>query len=162
MKATVSARRLTALATVLFFAGPGLVCVAETGGDSADNDALCRRVFDAIDEPDIRFGLQSDELRSSSRAALDRIINFARNCPGYTIVIIGHSDALGDPAFNIEISRRRAQAVASYLQRGGVDPSRLHVEGRGSSEPVADNETRSGRAKNRRIEFELAALRADE
>ncbi len=129
---------------------------AETGGDdTANTRELCRRLFDAIDEPAITFGLQGHELRPSGHAALDRIINFARNCPHGTIVIIGHSDSIGDEAFNIHISLRRAQAVADYLQLGGVRADRIATEGRGSARPIADNDTRSGRAKNRRIELQL-------
>lgn len=156
MRAALPAWRRAGARAALILACLGSLGAVEAGSDAVDGDALCRRVFDAIDDPHITFGLQSDELRSSSFAALDRIVNFTRNCPRYDVVIIGHSDALGDEAFNIDISRRRAQAVADYLKRGGVSATRLRVEGRGSSEPVADNATRSGRAQNRRIEFELA------
>lgn len=132
-----------------------LTVAADPAATAADADELCRRIFDAIDEPAITFGLQGDELRPAAHAALDRIINFARNCPHGTIVIIGHSDSIGDENFNIHISRRRAQSVADYLQRGGVRADRIRIEGRGSSQPLADNDTRSGRAKNRRIELKL-------
>ena len=124
--------------------------------------SLCQRVFEAIDRPNIVFGLQGHELRTSSFAALDRIINFSRNCPDAVFLIVGHSDSIGDEAFNLLISRRRAASVADYLQRGGVDESRIRIEGRGSAEPVADNSTRSGRARNRRVELELLPRPAGE
>ncbi|MDX1518144.1 MAG: OmpA family protein [Woeseiaceae bacterium] len=127
---------------------------AAAAGDTID-DELCQRIFAAIDEPAITFGLQGHELRPSAHAALDRIINFARNCPDGTIVIVGHSDSIGDERFNIHISRQRAQSVADYLLRGGVPANRIAVESRGSSEPIANNDTRTGRAKNRRIELKL-------
>lgn len=133
----------------------GAAAYAEADMSNVDDDALCRRIFDAIDEPDITFGLQGHELRPAAHAALDRIINFARNCPRATIVVIGHTDSIGDESFNMHISRRRAQSVADYLLQGGVRADRIRVEGRGSSRPIADNGTRSGRAKNRRIELQL-------
>lgn len=129
---------------------------AENVNPAPLDDELCLRIFDAIDEPAITFGLQGHDLRPSAHAALDRVINFARNCPHGTIVVVGHSDSMGDEVFNIHISRRRAQSVARYLLQGGVPADRIRVEGHGSSQPIADNDSRSGRAKNRRIELQLA------
>ena len=62
---------------------------------------------------------------------------------------------MGDPAFNLELSRQRAQSVADYLVDGGVALDRLIVEGAGATQPVADNTTSYGRRQNRRIEFWL-------
>lgn len=155
MTRLVPARCRWSLLFVVLAIAASTAASAETGGDTANTRELCRRLFDAIDEPAITFGLQGHELRPSAHAALDRIINFARNCPHGTIVIIGHSDSIGDEAFNIRISLRRAQAVADYLQQGGVRADRIATEGRGSARPIADNDTRSGRAKNRRIELQL-------
>lgn len=80
--------------------------VADPAADKPTVLSLCERVFEAIAEPNIRFGLQGHELRTSSYAALDRVINFARNCPDNVILVIGHSDAIGDEGFNLYISRR--------------------------------------------------------
>lgn len=145
-------RWLLAIAVLAFAPAPA---AGDATNDDVASDELCRRIFDAIDEPAITFGLQGHELRPSAHAALDRIINFARNCPRGTIVIIGHSDSIGDERFNTHISRQRARSVADYLLRGGVPANRIAVEGRGSAEPIADNSTRTGRAKNRRIELKL-------
>lgn len=139
----------------LLLAALGPAVAAESTVNPQEIDELCRRIFDTIDEPAIRFGLQGHELRPSAHAALDRIVNFSRNCPHATIVIIGHSDSVGDESVNLLISRMRAQSVADYLQRGGIRQERLRVEGRGSSEPIASNDSVGGRAKNRRIELRL-------
>lgn len=117
---------------------------------------LCRELFAASTRQPIRFQLSGDTIRSSSYAALDRVAEFAFDCPTATIRITGHSDAMGDPAFNLDLSRRRAQSVADYLVRRGVNAERLEVKGAGASEPVADNETSYGRRQNRRIEFEVS------
>ena len=156
-----AARRWPVIA-VLLLAVTGPAIHAEPGNDAPDTAELCNRIFDAIAEPAITFGLQGHDLRPSAYAALDRVINFARNCPAATITVIGHSDSIGDESFNLAISRLRARSVADYLQRGGIPPERLRVIGRGSSEPVADNDTRTGRARNRRVELQLAAPASDD
>ncbi|NNC77785.1 MAG: OmpA family protein [Woeseiaceae bacterium] len=127
--------------------------LAEIDADSPPINELCQRIFDAIDEPAIAFALSGSELRTASYAALDRIVNFAHNCATGTIEIIGHTDSLGDESFNVHVGRQRAIAVANYLVGRGVEPDRLKVISRGSAEPVADNDTRIGRSRNRRIEL---------
>jgi len=123
--------------------------------DGLDVDELCGRMFEAIRDADITFRQSGSELRTASFASLDRIISFADSCAETTILVVGHSDTLGDEEFNRILSLRRAEAVAEYLRNGGVPSGKLKVDGRGSSEPVADNDTVHGRARNRRIEFEL-------
>lgn len=129
--------------------------LANIDTDSPPLDELCQRVFDAIDEPDIKFSLSGSELRTASYAALDRIVNFARNCKAGSIEIIGHTDSVGDDTVNLAVGHLRAVAVADYLVSRGVRRDRLIVNSRGSAEPVADNETRYGRSRNRRIELRL-------
>lgn len=119
---------------------------------------LCRKMFASISGIQIEFRQSGSELRSSSFVALDRLISFAHDCPDNAIHIIGHSDASGGIEFNQALSQRRAQAVADYLYRGGVTLDRLLVAGKGSAEPVADNSTARGRARNRRIELALWPL----
>ena len=80
---------------------------------------------------------------------------FARDCPGVTIAITGHTDSSGDDSWNRVLSRARAQAVADYIASNGIEADRLIVAGAGAAEPIADNSTAYGRQLNRRIEFEL-------
>lgn len=123
--------------------------------DELDVHTLCRRMFDTIRNADVTFRQSGSKLRTASFAALDRMISFASSCVEVTILIVGHSDTSGDEEFNRILSLRRAEAVAEYLRAGGVPAEQLRVDGRGSSEPVADNDTVHGRARNRRIEFDL-------
>lgn len=118
-------------------------------------DELCQRTFAQLNALPIAFHESSAELRKSSFPSLDKVVDFAWDCQHTTIVISGHSDASGNEGWNRRLSRFRAQAVADYLESNGIDPERLVVEGRGSSAPVADNDTRYGRSLNRRIEFQL-------
>jgi OOP family OmpA-OmpF porin len=71
------------------------------------------------------------------------------------VSIEGHTDDVGDPEKNMQLSQRRTEAVKKYLESKGVDPSRMTATGMGSTKPVADNKTPKGRAQNRRVEFKL-------
>jgi outer membrane protein OmpA-like peptidoglycan-associated protein len=126
--------------------------VVEAAGDAA---ALCRQSFAAAIADRVGFRQSGTEIRTSSFALLDRIVDFATDCAGFSIVIRGHSDASGHEAWNRRLSLARARSVADYLGRAGVASERLIIEGRGSSEPVADNATPQGRSLNRRVEFAL-------
>ena len=118
-------------------------------------DELCRTNFANAMTGPVAFRQSSAELRTSSHALLDKVIEVANDCRSRRIVITGHTDATGNEDWNRALSLARAQAVADYLVHGGIRPQRLIVEGAGSTVPVADNATPYGRARNRRIEFEL-------
>ena len=122
---------------------------------TASLDELCRKAFSAMALGPVSFMESSAEIRSASLVTLDRITEFAHDCPSAKIAITGHSDASGDEAANRALSLARAQAVADYLVSNGIEPQRLVVLGAGASRPVADNATAYGRQLNRRIEFEL-------
>ena len=74
------------------------------------------------------------------------------------IKITGYTDSTGAPDYNRQLSLRRAQAVRDHLVSLGADPSKMEVAGAGAANPVADNKTREGRTKNRRVEVEIAGL----
>jgi outer membrane protein OmpA-like peptidoglycan-associated protein len=78
-----------------------------------------------------------------------------RNADVVSIKVIGHTDSKGSDAYNQALSERRASSVAAYLLSQGLEPGKLTSEGRGESEPVADNATEEGRAKNRRVELHI-------
>ena len=123
--------------------------------DETPLDTLCRRNFASLNTESISFRQSSTSVRFSSYPLLDRLAEFAFECQTQKIAIIGHSDATGSEPWNIQVSRARAQAVADHLIENGVAPERFVIDGRGSSLPVADNETVHGREQNRRIEIEL-------
>ena len=72
-----------------------------------------------------------------------------------SIKVIGHTDSVGSDEYNQALSERRASSVAAYLLSQGLAPNKLTSEGKGESQPVADNETDEGRAKNRRVELHI-------
>ena len=75
------------------------------------------------------------------------------------IIAVGHTDSVGSDAYNQKLSMRRSQAVKAYLVSKGIDKTRIYTEGKGEKQPVADNKTKDGRAKNRRVEIEVVGSR---
>ena len=76
------------------------------------------------------------------------------------MITVGHTDSTGPEAYNRKLSIRRAEAVKAYLISTGIDASRVYTEGKGETQPVADNKTAAGRAKNRRVTVEVVGSRS--
>ena len=75
------------------------------------------------------------------------------------IIAVGHTDSIGSDKYNNRLSQRRADSVKAYLVSKGIEPNRIYTEGKGEKQPIADNKTREGRAKNRRVEIEVVGTR---
>lgn len=100
------------------------------------------------------FDFDSAAPRPDALPQVEQIARFLRGEPGLRVVVVGHTDAEGDFAYNAELSRRRAEAVAEALVRDhGVERSRLTPFGAGMAAPVSTNRTEEGRALNRRVEI---------
>lgn len=105
---------------------------------------------------DISFDTGRADIRPALRPILDQFANGLRDQPNTEVRIIGHTDSTGSDAINDPLSLQRANSARDYLAARGVDTRRILTAGRGSREPVADNATDAGRAKNRRVEIFLA------
>jgi len=105
------------------------------------------------------FAQESDELTPASRDNLRRLGSSIEQYPNTRVMIVGHSDAEGGKERNLNLSERRAQAIASLLEQIGVNRARMTTIGRGDAEPIATNDTDAGRQWNRRVEI---AIYADE
>ncbi|MBW2361087.1 MAG: OmpA family protein [Deltaproteobacteria bacterium] len=105
----------------------------------------------------IEFAFDRAEIVSSSKPVLDAAAHQLQQCPNIRVNISGHTDSSGSESYNNGLSYRRAESTKSYFVSQGVDVSRLEAEGHGESQPVAENDTRDGRARNRRVE--LAPIR---
>lgn len=104
---------------------------------------------------DISFDTGSAALKPPMRSVLDPFADSLRNDPSALIAIVGHTDSTGSDAVNNPLSVERANSVRDYLVARGVPSTRIKTEGHGEREPVADNATEAGRAKNRRVEIFL-------
>lgn len=85
------------------------------------------------------------------------VASVLEGCPDAKVEVAGHTDSTGSASINLRVSEQRAQAVVEYLVRRGVAEERLTAVGYGEAEPVADNGTREGRARNRRVELHVTA-----
>ncbi len=82
-----------------------------------------------------------------------------KDSPGFHVQVDGHTDNVGNPESNRKLSRERAEAVVMYLvEKKGVDAERLSAKGFGDSQPIAENKTERGRAKNRRVDFTVTKM----
>ncbi len=105
---------------------------------------------------DISFDTGRSEIKPSLRPILDQFANGLSNQPNTEVRIVGHTDNVGSNATNDPLSLQRAQSARDYLAARGVNPSHISIEGRGEHEPIADNATEAGRARNRRVEIFMA------
>ncbi len=105
---------------------------------------------------DISFDVGKADIRPQMRPVLDKFAQSLVQFPATTVRIIGHTDSTGTDAINNPLSVNRAASTREYLVARGVAMSRIAIDGRGSREPIADNSTVEGRAKNRRVEIFVA------
>ncbi|OZA12897.1 MAG: hypothetical protein B7X94_03195 [Hydrogenophilales bacterium 17-62-8] len=105
---------------------------------------------------DVSFDTGRYEIKSNLRPILDRFATTLNQNPVTSVTIIGHTDSTGSDAINNPLSVNRAASTRDYLVARGVSSSRIAIDGRGSREPIADNNTVSGRAQNRRVEIFVA------
>jgi OOP family OmpA-OmpF porin len=101
----------------------------------------------------VNFVTNSAELTPESKAILDNVAESLKDWPEVKVEVEGHTDSVADPAYNMDLSQRRAESVLDYLVSRGVATSRLSAKGYGETRPVASNDTAEGRAKNRRVEL---------
>jgi outer membrane protein OmpA-like peptidoglycan-associated protein len=104
---------------------------------------------------DVLFAFNKSDLTPDARSQLDALMGKLQNADVVSIKVIGHTDSVGSDEYNQALSERRASSVAAYLLSQGLAPDKLTSEGKGESQPVADNETDEGRAKNRRVELHI-------
>jgi len=105
---------------------------------------------------DVSFDVNRADIRPNFQPVLDRFAQTLIAHPDTTVRIIGHTDSTGTDAINNPLSVNRAASTRDYLAARGVDPRRIAIDGRGAREPIADNVTEAGRARNRRVEIFIA------
>ena len=110
---------------------------------------------------DAFFDFDKSVLKPEGKAKLDDLVSKIKGVNLEVIIAVGHTDSVGSDAYNQKLSMRRSESVKAYLVSKGVDKNRVYTEGKGEKQPVADNKTKEGRAKNRRVEIEVVGTRAN-
>jgi len=108
---------------------------------------------------DALFDFDKYVIRPDAKAKLDDLVSKLAGVNLEVIVAVGHTDWIGTEAYNLALSKRRSDAIKQYLVSKGVEANRIYTEGKGESQPVADNRTAEGRQKNRRVEIEVIGTR---
>ena len=115
----------------------------------------------SIDLKGVNFDFDKSTLRPDAVAILNEAVEILKRYPDLRVEVAGHTDLCGTDVYNQSLSERRANAVKAYLVSKGIEKNRVYTEGKGKKQPVADNKTAEGRAKNRRVEIEVVGTRAN-
>jgi outer membrane protein OmpA-like peptidoglycan-associated protein len=104
---------------------------------------------------DVLFDFDKSNVKPEAASILDRLVAFMNENKDKKVSLSGHTDNVGSEAYNQKLSERRVSSVQDYVVKKGVEGSRVSGQGFGESKPIADNKTREGRAKNRRVEIKV-------
>ena len=110
---------------------------------------------------DTFFDFDKAVLKPEGKAKLDDLVGKVKGISLEVIIAVGHTDAVGGDPYNQKLSVKRSEAVKAYLVSKGIEKNRVYTEGKGEKQPVADNKTKEGRSKNRRVEIEVVGTRAN-
>ncbi len=105
---------------------------------------------------DVSFDTGRSDIKSNFRPVLERFAQTLNDNPATSVSIIGHTDSTGSDAINNPLSVDRAARTRDFLAQRGISPNRVNIDGRGEREPIASNDSDSGRARNRRVEIYVA------
>ena len=110
---------------------------------------------------DTFFDFDKSTIKPEGRNILDQVAQQAQQLSLESIIAVGHTDSVGSDEYNQGLSERRAAAVKNYLVSRGIPADSIIASGRGEAQPIADNSTREGRARNRRVEIEIVGTRTN-
>ena len=108
---------------------------------------------------DAFFDVAKWNLKPEGKAKLDDLVSKMGGINLEVIIAVGHTDSDGSDAYNQKLSVRRSESVKAYLVSKGIEKNRVYTEGKGEKQPVADNKTKEGKKKNRRVEIEVVGTR---
>jgi OOP family OmpA-OmpF porin len=109
---------------------------------------------------DAFFDFDKAVLKAEGKAKLDDLVGKVKGINLEVVIAVGHTDSVGVDTYNQKLSVKRSEAVKAYLVSKGIEKNRVYTEGKGESQPIADNKTSEGRSKNRRVEIEVVGTRA--
>jgi OOP family OmpA-OmpF porin len=108
---------------------------------------------------DAFFDFDKAVLKAEGKVKLDDLVGKVKDINLEVIIAVGHTDSVGGDDYNQKLSIKRSEAVKAYLVSKGIEKNRVYTEGKGEKQPVADNKTKEGRSKNRRVEIEVVGTR---
>jgi OOP family OmpA-OmpF porin len=108
---------------------------------------------------DVLFDFDKSVIKPEGKSKLDDLANKVKGINLEVVIAVGHADSIGSDEYNQSLSVRRAESVKAYMVSKGLEPNRVYTEGKGEKQPVANNSTADGRAKNRRTEIEVIGTR---
>jgi OOP family OmpA-OmpF porin len=138
------------------YVGTGMLGVA--AAEPVDTATCQTEIKDQLALRAVTFETASSAIDPDSVGLLDAVVGALRRCPTARIAISGHTDSVGTPDVNLDLSQRRADAVADYLVAAGIDAGRIKTAGFGATKAVVGNDTEENRARNRRIEIDLTEI----
>jgi len=106
---------------------------------------------------DVRFEFNSSDLTSAAKANIGKLVEVFNKYPDTDILVVGHTDSDGTDTYNQTLSEKRAASVVKFLTTNGITAERLKSTGMGETQPRASNDTKEGKAQNRRVEFTITA-----
>ena len=110
-------------------------------------------------QSDALYDVGKSVLKPDAKSKLDDLVSKTAGLNLEVIIAVGHTDSDGSDAYNQKLSVARADSVKNYLVSKGIEANRVYTEGKGEKQPVADNKTKEGKAKNRRVEIEVVGTR---
>jgi OmpA-OmpF porin, OOP family len=110
---------------------------------------------------DAFFDVNKSVVKAEGKAKMDDLVDKIKGINLEVIIAVGHTDSDGSDALNQKLSVSRAEAVKAYLVSKGIEKNRVYTEGKGEKQPVADNKTKDGKSKNRRVEIEVVGTRTN-
>jgi OmpA-OmpF porin, OOP family len=135
----------------------GAVAAPKPAASTAAKPAASKVTFAA----DAFFDFDKAVLKPAGKTKLADLVEKIKGINLEVIIAVGHTDSVGADAYNQKLSVRRAEAVKAFLVSKGIEKNRIYTEGKGEKQPVASNQTKEGRAKNRRVEIEVVGTRAN-
>lgn len=117
--------------------------------------------YHPVAETSVQFAFNKADLTKDSKASLDQLLTNVATTKGYIIVLEGGTDSVGGASYNYKLSERRADAVVQYLAENNIPAHKIYLIGLGKDKTVASNDTKDGRAKNRRVDVRLMSNNLD-
>jgi OOP family OmpA-OmpF porin len=139
---------------------PAPAAVADVAAPAAPAAAAAPTSEKVTFSADAFFDFDKAVLKTEGKAKLSDLVSKLKGTDIEVIVATGHTDWTGSDAYNLKLSLRRANAVKAFLVSKGIPAARVFTEGKGESQPIADNHSREGRAKNRRVDIEVVGKAA--